>query len=131
MFDFYDALTFRSIGYECHHNGIATLAGILLSMDGMDRTTLPRQELEKSLNKLTASGYIAMAGEDYSLTLEGKAVYDGTPQLPGQRIGIVIHNVQQKLAKKDSISERFYVIEITEKKYRRALKDAQKLFNSL
>jgi len=61
VFNFSDTLTFFSIGYLCRHEGIATLAGILLAIDEINRSTPSREELEGALNKLLASGYIAMS----------------------------------------------------------------------
>ena len=131
VFNFSDTLTFFSIGYECHHEGIATLAGILLATDAINRSTPSREELEGALNKLLASGYIAMSNKDYLLTPRGKAIYYGTTRTPEMTVFDQIHEVQRKLSKKSPLAESLNAIIITERQFRNAIKGAHNLFKQL
>ncbi|MDR2212108.1 MAG: hypothetical protein LBE21_00580 [Pseudomonadales bacterium] len=133
MFNFDDTLVFFAIGYDCYHCGIASLAGILLAIDGMSKSTPTREELEASLNSLSASGYVAISGEGYLLTPAGKAVYDGVTavDLPEKTVFDQIHEAQKKLAETHSLVENVSAIEITEKQYRKARKDTRILIKNL
>jgi hypothetical protein len=131
MFSFSDVLTFFSIGYECHHKGMATLAGILLTSDAINRSTPSREELEGSLTRLLAAGYIAASSGSYLITPEGKAVYDDVVQTPGMTVFDKLAEVQRRLSEGPLPAKVLEVVVITKEQFRDAEEGAEKRFEEI
>ncbi len=76
VFRYSEALLLFAIGYECKHNGLATLRGILATEDAIDRSAPMRDELEEALNRLFSAGLLEFQSTGFKLSETGEELYE-------------------------------------------------------
>ena len=80
-------LRLYAIAYECKHNKIVTLKGILSAEDAINRSAPTHIELENELNELFSMNLIKPVEKGYVVTSKGNSYYKRANEINGNIFG--------------------------------------------